>query len=338
MVKQDNKDVLRRAQKKIFIDFIQVVSMILIVLSHSFPNNIGGYSGLLNIIPYLQEAGLAVFMCSSAYLTIYTNALEKYGYKRYLFKRFIRLLVPYFVMSILMIIPKWLLSQYSSVEVTLNPLLILYQLITPRNGILPHLWFVVTLFILSIITPLLLWCCKKKIGCISILLGGFAILFIPNLTDVMCVNDIIDYYFWYSLGLIFALYEEKLLRINFLLIVGSGSLLVCIPLYFFDISTMYWTFYSIASVSLIIVVGVLFEQRKKLSLDWIKKYTFSIYILSLPIQNVVEILCVKLQLYIVLIIIIMFIVGLMLPVLIGCIVEFIEKKWKVKPLSKIIGM
>lgn len=56
MAKQDQKDnesVSERIQKKIFIDWIQVVSMVLIVLSHSFPTNMGEYSGLLQIIPYL---------------------------------------------------------------------------------------------------------------------------------------------------------------------------------------------------------------------------------------------------------------------------------------------
>ncbi len=95
-----------------FITIAQVFSMILIVLSHSTPSHAEQHKWMISIVQYLQKAGLTVFMVLSGFLVSYTGQLEKYGTGEFIRRRTIRLLIPYFTISFLMLLPKFLLSKY----------------------------------------------------------------------------------------------------------------------------------------------------------------------------------------------------------------------------------
>lgn len=189
-------------QTKIYwITVLQIMSMFLIVLSHSIPDNMTTPKWMTSTVSYLQNAGLTAFMWVSAYLTVKTRSIEKYGYIGFIKKRSLRLLVPYFACSILMMLPKMVI-QGSTQPISVTG--ILYQLAVPREGILPHLWFLPTLFLLSCAMPIWRAILKDKraaLICLMVLLG---IQFIPNITKLVCVDDVIRYAMWYFIGLMCA--------------------------------------------------------------------------------------------------------------------------------------
>lgn len=182
----------------------QLISMAFIVLSHAVPENVDISIFIPTMTPYLQYAGLAVFMWTSGYLAIKTRQLEKYGYLGYLKRRVRRLLVPYVAFSLLMLVPKYVLSAYANSEVSLSPLFVFKQLITPREGIQPHLWFLPTLLFLSLLLPFWKWSLQRTstIAACSVVL--LALQFIPTLTNVLCINDVLQYALWFYFGIVVA--------------------------------------------------------------------------------------------------------------------------------------
>ena len=100
-----------------------------------------------------------------------TNNIEKYVIKKYLFKRLIRLLIPYVVLQLVIILPKFLIGKVSNKNYDLFFLEIIKFSYLPREEILPHLWFLPTLMIFSTLTSSLIKINSNKIWKIVILIG-----------------------------------------------------------------------------------------------------------------------------------------------------------------------
>ena len=60
-------------ERRYFITCAQILSMLLIVLSHALPEDIEVPYWIVAMTPYLQHAGLTVFMFTSGYLMAYTS-------------------------------------------------------------------------------------------------------------------------------------------------------------------------------------------------------------------------------------------------------------------------
>lgn len=330
--------------KKIyFLSFAQIVAMLLIVLSHSQPDNMPLPLFVDTLRPILQMPGLVVFIFVSAYLAVRTNSLAKYGYAGYLKRRLVRLLLPYVAVSVLMIVPKYLLRAFANSEVSLNALYLLKQLVVPRDGILPHLWFLPTLFILSALLPLWIKISKNKYASLGIFAVLLALQFTGDATDFLCINDLRLYALWFFLGVVCAGYvirskkeglsQRQLLGANVL----SGLLTVfCIVLMAKGYTP--YLFYKLVSMIFILSISMAAAPYSKRFCDLFGPYTFPIYIMSLPIQNILNIIFARLGFAVSAVWTIEFIGGLLLPYAIARAVRAIEKRSKLKPLSKMIGM
>ena len=68
------------------------------------------------------------------------------------------------------------------------------------------------------------------------------------------------------------------------------------------------------------------------------EYTFTIYMLSLPVQNVAEFVLAKLGTPWISTTIAMMILGIFIPLAIALVVKVIERKWKYHPMSRCIGL
>ena len=189
-------------ERRYFITCAQILSMLLIVLSHALPEDIEVPYWIVAMTPYLQHVGLTVFMFTSGYLMAYTNQLEKYGYVEFIKRRAVRLLFPYFFISILMVIPKYFFAAYAHSQVSLSPVVVIKQIFTPREGILPHLWFLPTLWLLSLLLPLWMQVLKSKRATVFVTIALICLQFIPEITNFLCIDDCIDYAIWLFLGIV----------------------------------------------------------------------------------------------------------------------------------------
>lgn len=95
---------------------------------------------------------------------------------------------------------------------------------------------------------------------------------------------------------------------------------------------------AVCSIVFIISISMLLEQCLTEGVLKFGTYTFTIYILSLPVQNIIEIIFMKIGFGWIVDMVGMFLVGIIVPLLIGICVRMVEKRMKIKWMSKIIGL
>lgn len=314
--------------------------MILIVLSRSVPSTASAESWMTRITPYLQLGGLPVFMTLSGFLVSYTKQLEKYGYKGFIIRRTVRLLTPYFVVSVLMLIPKFLIGKFTGISISLRVSDIIYQLLTPREGILPHLWFLLTLWILCLAIPLLRIGMKNKWTSLGLAVITLVLIFLPKATNVCAIGDVQIYVFWFCLGLFLGekqidLSKVKLISAILLAIVAVGYLFIRL---LWEQNKYSWFLYSMICLIAVVSLAKYAERPLEKWCGFIGKYSFAIYILSLPIQNIADIFLERFGISSILSYSVLFLIGLLLPIGIAIIVDLIDHKIGNKCFGTIIGL
>lgn len=315
---------------------VQIICTVLIVLSHSVVVGIDYPACLEKAVRSIQIVGLTAFMWCSGYLVIRTNSVAKYGYKTYIKKRFVRLMTPYFVVQLLMLIPKIIIGNLLDASYIFSIKDFICGFINPRNGVLPHLWFLPVLMILTLVSPLLVKYTKNKLGAIVILGFGFILAIMPQIPNILCLNDVTHYFLWYSLGIVVAQNTEETSVQNEKSFYYVLAIIVSVPIYFIvmkiiPITILSEVVRSIFSLIILVSIGVLINKGNVCA-----KLTFPIYILSLPIQNFAEIILRKLQSNYIFATIFMFLIGIAIPVVIAIMVSKIEQNRKI--LSRIIGL
>ena len=104
---QENKKIL----------FLQVFGIILVVIGHIGEMN-------TNLHRWIYSFHMPLFMFISGYLLNYTNQrkIENINLKEFFWKKIKRLLIPYFIITSLAYIPKYILNKFTlrPVELTFN--------------------------------------------------------------------------------------------------------------------------------------------------------------------------------------------------------------------------
>ena len=85
---------------------------------------------------------------------------------------------------------------------------IVHSFLYPREGILPHLWFLPTLMLLCLISPILQSVSENKVRWVIVLVVTVVLTYCPLETNVLCIRDVKNYLFWYLLGIGSALHLE----------------------------------------------------------------------------------------------------------------------------------
>ena len=242
-----------------FISAMQIIGMILIVLSHSisqyasYPPNVGMF------VQMIQQAGLTAFMWCSGYLFIYTGSVERYGYKKYIFMRAERLLIPHVVISLLMLAPKALVAKMQDSTLSVN---VLHGFLCPRDGILPHLWFLPTLMIICLVAPIIQkGIISRKTACASLILL-MCVAILPGIRNVLSINDVKTYLFWFTLGAVVAKYKNILeFVLRYKVIIAGASVLAYIAAFIYmEYSSLKWMICNICTLTELLLVGNIKHQ------------------------------------------------------------------------------
>ena len=135
------------AKKRLgFISFIQFVGVLSVIYGHSM-NSIDVPQWLLETKYWVYTYHMPLFFLVSAYLfSFYGGFSHKGGYKKTLWSKFERLIIPYIIWNVLFIAPKYLFADYSVDHIELTPGYFFHIMLTPRDNILGHTWFLFALF------------------------------------------------------------------------------------------------------------------------------------------------------------------------------------------------
>ena len=325
-------------EKLTYISNARIIGILLVVFGHSYPLT-GEIPKLFAIIRNLISCfHMPLFVFVSGYLVVKANSVERYGAKSYLQRRFVKLFIPYLGLSILGYFPKLLVSGFINDEVKFSFWYFIKSLLIPREGVWGHFWFIPMLFAMAVISVLYMkFLRQNKKLIIFVCVICFVLIYMPDFTKWLGINDIKDYLFWYISGLLFADIDIRVKRSSLkrgIVCLLSG----CVAFVVFDMKA-YNAVVAIFMVICILMLCVHMDLGKIKILEMIENYSFSIFLLSWPAQAAVEIAFNQIfSLSLPLIMVGMFLSGVLIPLVILYIVGRIKKIPYGKNIELLLGI
>lgn len=319
--------------------FLQTFGILLVVLGHYGED-----------IPYLTKwiysFHMPLFMFISGYLLSMTNnqEIKKIEIKTFIIKKIKRLLIPYFVISSIAYVPKYILGKFAVRPVELNLETYLKGFLYPWNNPIIFFWFLPTLFIIMLITIFLIKFYNKKIWITLVL--SFLISILSNKylkISLLNISGVLNYLFFFILGIYYNMNEknfQKILESNITLIVTMTILIInCGNNYFSSIDIIH-KMISIVGIIFSICLSKKYNKNKMKFLNHLNGKSYSIYLLSWFPQVFVRILGFQiLKLTWVVVLPISFFMGTYIPYFINLIgKKIIEKNSKFKFLKVLLGI
>ena len=191
---------MKNNKERIFaIDFTRAFAIILVVAGHWVPEPMPDWWSL--IVSLIYTFHMPLFLAMSGYLYMYSQGRHSYG--RFLLGKVKRLMIPYFVTSVIVISIK-LLSQgggaYIENPVTLQSYLEILYL--PAAGY--YLWFIWALWWMFVITPLF----RTRRARLVLALATLILSFIPiDLPEIFCLRQTKQMFVFFMFGVL--LYDWK---------------------------------------------------------------------------------------------------------------------------------
>lgn len=325
------------------ISFLQTFGIILVVLGHTGNNN--------KPIPFLSKwiysFHMPLFIFISGYLLRFT-AKEKIGdikFGSFIIKKLKRLIIPYFVISSLAYIPKYLLGRFALRPLELSLKDYILNMLYPWDNSIIFFWFLPTIFLIMLLTIGLYKILKNQT---KIILGLSLIinLISSEFLDIrfLNINGVLNYLIFFILGIYYVENEKKIDEVleNKNIAILILTLVILILNTIITVPNIKIIYISIA------IAGIVFSKSlSKIYLDLnfkflehLKGKSFSIYLLSWFPQVFIRILCYQiLNLSMVIVIPISLLFGIYVPVIANIFIQkFIEKLSKYKFLKYIFGL
>jgi fucose 4-O-acetylase-like acetyltransferase len=301
------------------------IAIILVVLGHSFPDSDFHIYNHSMIIKYMEQFiysfHMPLFMFMSGFVSF--KILKISGLKSKLQcikKKFFRLMIPYFILSVPALILKYLFSDVAHHKFDFsNSLLSILTGGSPYGGS----WFLYTLFIISIIFILL-----NSINLEAMFLLSFVLHFLLQEISGPFYN-VFQYLFFFYFGLIvYKHYEsiEKIVRNKMTLFFGI-TLLVLLNIINFNSQNYYFNFIiSLIGIITSLSLGLFLLNFYKVNniIGKISDFSYDIYLISWFVQVPIRvILFTKMNLNYNFVVVNMFIWGLVIPYIIS---KFVIRK------------
>lgn len=188
-----------------WVSFLQVFAIILVVIGHSF------YHHEDNLVyEWIYSFHMPLFFFISGYLLQYSvkrsgKPLGKYFGVRVLAKKAKRLLLPYWLISSLVFVPKSFFGNYAGREVDFSWTGYAHMLLVPIDNVISIYWFLPTLFLvfcLAYVGGKLALLLKSKFWVVLVLAGSyFLALFFPRYSsEILNYPGVLAFLFYFVLG------------------------------------------------------------------------------------------------------------------------------------------
>lgn len=319
----------------LWVERAQVIAMLLVTLHHSLPRGYGGPLWLSNALEAIQYPALACFFLTGA---LFAGKWRQIGLWAYLKGRFIRLMTPYFCVNLLMLAPRYLAAKALGYRPNLTVGWLAMSFLDPHGqGIAPHLWFLPALFMLSALLPVIDAALSRTVPRRIALAGLFILSVWPvALPTLLCLNELKLYLFWYAAGLALARGDVSRppLRGRMGLAVGWLGLVVFIATLVVKDAPMAAALQTVGGALALFEISGLSPRDDALT-GLFRGKTFVVYVLSMCVQNLVEVVCYAAKLPWFVSLPAMFVAGLAVPLMIGL---WNERHPLPKPVRLMLGV
>jgi len=192
---------------------------------------------------------------------------------------------------------------------------------------------------------------RKKYLVVILCIISYLLLFLPEFTGCFGINDVKNNLCWYLTGMLLGNVKlEKPAKLKNRFVLTTVCLALLIYIFFFhsagNLKTLIKIFITIFMCYELYVLLCNFDMCKCKLLDFINKYSFSLFILSWPFQSIIEIIFNKvLKQPVILTMAFMFLGGVLLPIITVKIFNHISNKLQrtkfsfvLKWISTVIGL
>lgn len=317
-----------------FIATARCIGILLVVFGHSFPFNVSIPPVLSKVNAFIYAFHMPLFLFLSGYLLI-RNTRPAGSYIR---RRGIRLLLPYFVLSVAAFVPKVLIQQYLNESVEFSLWYLVKTELIPRDNVWGHFWYIPVVFFLSCFGVLIIKPMRKhRVAGWAVLAASYILLFAPQATDWFALEDLRKTTFFFILGMVVADRdpETRVVSNRCWLLAFPGA----IALFAAANTTLTNSLIACLMIGFVLYIGTRFPLNKESVFAAVETHSYSIFLLSWPAQAVLEIACNKiLHLPVMLTMGMMFLGGIALPLACVKIVSLLGKWIPMKWAKLIIGM
>ena len=337
---------------------IQILATYLVVFGHSYPFTIDIPIWLDRTRLFLYSFHMPLFVWISGYLLIYTQQTERYGMAGFAKKRFSKLLIPYFALSIIAILPKYAFQPFLNDAVSLDCYSLLRMFFVPRENVWGHFWFLPMIFILGVLGYFLdklferykiknygwgISACVFFAGYVLTTTVCSASWWWGGVTRWLSISDIIQFGWLYALGA-FSACNNWLQKIDTpkysvlatLSIVLAILLFLCkMPVMLTPVKTAVIATAMIFSLSKLCIY---ISKSVEINRNAVYAQTFTIFLLSWPCQAVANVITERVLHWPYFAIMpIQFCVGIICPMILIWLIAKIEKRYNFHWISFILG-
>lgn len=328
---------------------MSILGIILVVLGHS------GYAGTNiamdcpHLCSWIYGFHMPLFFFISGFLFSLTNesfvAMDK---KKMLQKKIQRLLVPYVSIGIVLWCVKFFFSSLASVERHFSFAMFFKMFVAPNTegSTMGYLWYLITLFMVfmvMLILPMLRINLKKSVWCFVVIIVSWLLLPCVQGVEWFNISQVCWYMPFFIIGILYKKQAVVVQRIvnrggyfNILLFIALSVHLSFTPIDSFGYKVV------IALIGIWLSLSVCLYFIKK---DWVVnhvlpygRYTYSIYLLSWFGQYATKIVVVNvLHLNMWICIMLLFFMGLFVPIAIDKMIDRVDRDRKNKWLRLIVG-
>lgn len=177
----------------ISIDIAKAICIILVVIGHYNPDNAPEWYHTINLFIYTFH--MPLFMFASGY--VYAATIGNLRGGEFLYKKFKRLMIPYFSTSIIIISIKLLTQQRMLVENPVTYLSYFKMFYLPEAGF--FLWFIWALWLIFLLVAAV----RSKAGQVVLFAISLCVTFLPiEWPEIFCINFAIRMLKYFMLGII----------------------------------------------------------------------------------------------------------------------------------------
>lgn len=280
-------------------NLLRGIAVVLVVLGHSFIGGVEGISKLNYIHKIIYSFHMPIFFFISGFFA--TKLLELRTKKeklKFLKIKFLKLIVPYFSITILAIPIKLLLNSFVNRPIILSELLV-DVILYPMNNPVVSLWFIYSLFIIFIISIIL----NKFKGIMRIVLGVIMLIFcgiykIAIFNFYGICRNIIFFLIGLNIKGIYTQMKKVIEQKKYIIVSISFIVLVCLNTINTANNILTEVLYLLTGLSgIVLTLSIaisISENRIKFNLlNLIGYYSFDIYVFSWFTQNIIGYGCYK---------------------------------------------
>lgn len=329
---------------------VQLLATYLVILGHSYPfiTEIPVWLQKTQIFIYCFHMPLFVFI--SGYLLVYTSQSLKNSASEFIHKRFLKLIIPYLALSVIALLPKFFVQQYLNDSFNLDAGSLLRVFFIPRENIWGHFWFLPMIFFQGIcgfiLDKIFVRLKIRETGWIIstiILFVIHAATYRSNLTPWLSISDLAKFSWLFSLGcLCGSINLIERIKIKHALWIASALFVAALVSFMIADQWNLNVFVSalIAILMIIALLMICIHLARKINFDKNAIYaqTFTIFLLSWPCQILINISTERIlhcPYYIIMPL--QFSAGIIGPIILIRIINYIEHKYNLRWISFLLG-